>query len=90
MGMGRQTEQISGFILPLLLKDAQTVDLQMRLVSENLLTKITRNNTLRFMGSFLNCGTAMKTGRSRQASNLLKACSAITRLGPIACWHFDF
>ena len=28
--------------MPLLLNDAQTVDLQMRLVSENVLTKITR------------------------------------------------
>ena len=28
----------------------------------------------------------MKTGRSRQASKLLKAYSAITRLGPVACW----
>ena len=45
------------------------------------------------MGSFLNCGAAKKTGRSRQASKLLKACSAITGLGPVACrpcWYFDF
>ena len=50
--------------------------------------RLPENNAPRFMGSFLNCGTAMKTGRSRQASKLLKACSAITGLGPN--WHFDF
>ena len=32
----------------------------------------------------------MKTRRSQQASKLLKACSAITGLGPFACWPFNF
>ena len=75
--------------MPLLLKDAQTVDLQMRLVSENLLTKIPRKQYSTIHGKLFELWDRYEDGEI-SASKLLKACSTITGLGPVASVTSDY
>ena len=64
-------------LVPLLLKEARTVTLQMRLVSENLLTKITRKQYSTVHGKLLELWDRYEDGEistSKQAAEGLQCC----------------
>ena len=69
-------------LVPLLLKEARTVDLQMRLVSENLLTKISRKQYSVVHGKLFELWDRYENN-DISTSGLLRACGLITGLGPV-------
>ena len=70
-------------IIPLLLGEAETVDLQMRLVSENLLHRIHRTQYAKIHGRLFQIWDEYEDG-DRTTTQRLRDVSRITGLGPAA------
>lgn len=70
-------------LVPLLRAEAEVVDLQMRMVSENLLTRIQKKKYLKIHGRLFDLWDKYED-EDISTSQLLRGCSHIIGLGPIS------